>query len=295
MHSQAVFAGSCLLVCKINFSKAKTRSSSHLTFSFGNLSKNPVSPCVKLLRLQTSKLKTCTARIQFQYNSFWVCLSFCSCLNPSCHFLWFISTVGWKTQNRQFENRRHETKHKRLQLNIKNVFTLLSLNWRQKLNSRSGGTLPVTEDPAASYWPPHSRCIHFYLKNRKSTSETGMAVCVCACGCVRSLFFYSSLYSQPPNLSLQGQLSHPLPEPDSHSATPTPRLPLTHTHISISLRTSECNLLSLYLTLGHPSITETLGKTTDAVRKHHCPSPPKKTFSDICFIYLFPQKRDSGR
>ena len=138
---------------------------------------------------------------------------------------------------------------------------------RQKLDSRSGGTLPLTEGPSCQLLTPRSRRIHFYLKNRKSTSETGATVRVHVCVCAFALFS-SSLNSQPPNLSLQGQLSHRLAEPDSHSATPTPPSSSHLAHISISLRTSECNLLSLYLTLGHPSITETVGKTIDTVCAH---------------------------
>lgn len=83
----------------------------------------------------------------------------------------------------------------------------------------------VTEHPAARYWPPppppqHTRCMHFYLNNMEKYRQNHHS-CMC-------VLLSLSINSQPPNLSLQGQLSLCLPKPGSHSATPAPPPP-SHT------------------------------------------------------------------
>lgn len=115
----------------------------------------------------------------------------------------------------------NETKHAGLQLNIKSIFTLLSLSRRQELNICSGGMLHVTKHPAVRYWPLTPDASSLSEKHEKVWVKQAHCICVYAC---------SSQKSQPPSLSLWVQLSHWLPKLDSHSSAPNPSV----MHISIS-------------------------------------------------------------
>lgn len=155
-------------------------------------------------------------------------------------------------------NAANETEHARLQLNIQNIFTLLKLNRRQEFDICSRGTLPVTQHPAASYWPytPDAS------RKKVGIKQTPLHMCVFPPPS-------SSLNSQPPNLSRWVQLSDWFPKPDGHSATPAAT---TQTQTTV-LGYGGCNQLNLSLAHTDPSITETEVKLL-TLWKRYCLTPP---------------------